>query len=350
MKLTGARAENYIKTPPADSVGVLFYGPDQGLCAERAQQTAGKLADNLDDPFSVTALSADDLSNDPARLADEMSAMSLLGDTRLIRVRLSHERPGAAVAKLIKSLDATPDRCAAKLIIEAGDLSPRSAVRKAFDAAKHFASIACYADTQATLATLVKSSLSDLGIRIERDALDAFVPLLEGNRQLARGEIEKMALYKGYGQEENALVTLQDIRTVAAGAGAAGLDDIVMAALSGRTAEADSAFRRAVEGKVSPPVVLIALQRQLTRLHQATSLMSVGQSSEEAMRSLRPPVFVMQKSAFSKQLRIWSTATLSRAIAQSLETEMAVKTAGSPMESLVSRLLLALAAYAQKRA
>ncbi len=349
MKLSGARAENYIKTPPPDSVGVLLYGPDQGLCSERASAIAKKLATDPNDPFAVTSLSADDLSNDPAKLADEMSALSLLGDTRLIRVRLSHERPGAMIAKTIKALDARPETCAAKLIIEAGDLSPRSAVRKCFDAAKNFSSIACYADTQATLANLVKSELSALGIKIDQAALDAFVPLLEGDRRLARGEIEKLALYKGYGQEENALVTAADIKAVAAGAGAAGLDDIVFDVLGGNPSAADAGYRRAMAGKITAHSVLAALQRHLVRLHQAASLMRTGNSIDDAMRSLRPPVFIMHKTAFAGQLRLWPEAAIARALTQALETEKLMKSTGSPAESLMGRLLLALSAYATKR-
>jgi DNA polymerase-3 subunit delta len=278
-----------------------------------------------------------------------MSALSLLGDARLIRVRLSHERPGAAIAKILKSLDARPDTCAARLIIEAGDMTPRSAVRKAFEAAKNFAAIPCYADTQASLATLVKNELSDIGIRIEGEAIDAFVPLLEGDRRLARGEIEKLALYKGYGKEEGAVVSVDDIKAIAAGAGSAGLDDIVLDALNGKPAAADSSFRRAMESKTTAPAVLFALQRHLTRLHQAACLMRVGQSADEAMGALRPPVFMMQKSDFSRQLRIWSLPALSRAISQSLEAEKQMKTAGSPAEALMGRLLIALSSYAAKR-
>ena len=219
MKLNGARADNYIKAPPPDALGLLLFGPDQGLCSERAGAIAKQFAVDPNDPFSVTALSADDLSNDPARLADEMSALSLLGDARLIRVRLSHERCGAAISKTIKALDARPETCAAKLIIEAGDLSPRSAVRKCFEGAKNFAAIACYADNLAALSSLVKSQLGELGISIQRDALDAFIPLLQGDRRLARGEIEKLALYKGYGKQEGAQVSLADIKAISAGAG-----------------------------------------------------------------------------------------------------------------------------------
>lgn len=349
MKLNGARAESYVKSPAKDSLGVLFYGPDQGLCSERAAHIAKQFITDPNDPFAVTVLSADDLAGDPARLADEMSALSLLGDTRLIRLRLSHERSGATIAKTIKALDAAPHTAAAKLIIEAGDLSPRSNVRKCFDAAIHFSSIACYADTQATLTSLVKSELKALNIGIAQDALDAFVPLLEGDRRLARGEIEKLALYKGYGQEEGARVELADIKILAAGAGSTGIDDIVFDALSGNPLKADDGFRRAMEGKLTPHSVLFALQRHLVRLHQAASLMNTGHSADEAMRALRPPVFMMRKSAFGSQLRIWPESALTRAIASGLEAEKQMKSTGSPAESLMGRLLLSLSSFAAKR-
>ncbi len=349
MKLSGTRAESYVKKPPTQELGVLFFGPDQGLCSERASSVASHWASDPNDPFAVTALSADDIANDPAKLSDEMSALSLLGDTRLIRLRLSHERNGAAIAKTIKAIDAAPHTSAAKLIIEAGDLSPRSAVRKCFEGAKHFTAIACYADTQASLASLVKSELEELGIKIERDALDALVPLLAGDRRMARSEIEKLALYKGYGAQEDAVLSLNDIKTLAAGAGASGLDDIVMGALSGNTLAADAAFNRAMAGKITPHSVLAALQRHLVRLHQATCLMNSGRSSEDAMRALRPPVFMMQKSAFAGQLRIWPETALSRAIASSLEVEKQMKSTGMPAQSLMGRLLLSLSAYAAKR-
>ncbi|MEE9272007.1 MAG: DNA polymerase III subunit delta [Robiginitomaculum sp.] len=349
MKLNGVRAETYLKAPPRNSIGALFYGPDSGLCAERAQLLAGQFSETPDDPFSVTVLSADDLAGDSARLMDEMSAMSLLGDSRLIRLRLSHERSGAMISKIITALDKRPDTCAAKLIVEAGDLSPRSAVRKVFEKAQNFAAIACYTDTQDSLARLVKTSLSELGIRIEKAALDAFVPSLEGDRRMARNEIEKLALYKGYGKEENQTVSLEDIKAIASGAGAGRLDDIIFDALSGKSLEADDGYHRALASKVSPPAILSALQRHLTRLHQAQSHRQGGKSVDEAMYALRPPVFVMRKMVFANHMRIWSLPTLSHAIAKSLETEKLIKTAASPAESLMGRLLLALSLYAAKR-
>lgn len=353
MKLAGARAHSWIKSPPTDCPGVLLFGSDAGLCAERAQQIAKKFSPNPGDPFSTTVLSADDLSGDPARLADEMVAQSLLGDVRLIRLRLSHERGAASIAKTIKALDARPDTCAAKLIIEAGAMTPRSAIRKAFEAAKHFAAIACYADSQADIANMVRTSLRDLNIGIETDALDALVPLLEGDRRMARSEIEKLALYKGYGEkdgaQENVKVSLADIKILIGGAGAAGLDDIVFDAMAGNVKTMDASLRRALAGKINPHSVLAALQRHIVRLHQASASIASGSSADEAMRGLRPPVFVMRKNAFGTALRIWPETALARAISQSLETEKNMKSTGAPVDALLGRLLIALSSYAAKR-
>ena len=116
-------------------------------------------------------------------------------------------------------------------------------------------------------------------------------PLLEGDRGLARGEIEKMMLYKGYGEEPGATVTVADIRAVAAGAQAASIDDIIYACLRGDGVEADAGFARAMQGKMSAVVILMSLQRHLVRLQQAASAVDGGQSTDNAMRGLRPPVF-----------------------------------------------------------
>ncbi len=363
MKLSGTGAKNWLSAPAekilsnnlSDTLflGVLFYGPDSGLVSERASMIIKKLSDNPDNPFAITSLDADDLIGDNARLADEMMAQSLLGDTRLIKLRLSHEKSGAMIGRIIKDLDARPEICAAKIIVEAGDLNPRSSVRKAFEGAKNFIAIACYEDSQRDIANMVRDILGGYGIRIENEALNILTPLLAGDRRLARSEIEKLALYKGSGKEADAtinkLVTVADIKAIISGAGADGIDDIVFATLLGQVNNMDEILRRALAGKTSPHAILAALSRQIVRLHQAKSQMTQGVSADEAMRALRPPVFIMRKNDFGQALRIWNTSALERAIAQSIETEKSMKSTGSASEALLGRLLLALAVYASKR-
>ena len=319
MKLTGARAESFLANPRTDIIGVLLFGPDRGLVKERSQNLIKKYCTNPDDAFAATILTADDLSSDPAKLSDEMSALSMFGDARLVRVRLDHERSAAAISKIIKSFDTDPQKAEAKLIIEAGDLTPRSAIRKTFESSGHFASIGCYRANTQDLANLVRTTLTDNTIDIDAEALALWVPLLEGDHALAKGEIEKMVLYKGFGSEPGARVTVEDIRVLAAGGQNTSINDIIMSAMDGRVNACDASYKRAVAGKINSAVVLMALQRHLVRLIEANGNITRGETAQGAIKSLRPPVFKMQERFFLTHLRIWPSRALKRALSQSLE-------------------------------
>ena len=348
MKLTGNRVNNFLSRPLDDVIGVLLFGPDGGLVRERAAILRDHYCDAPDDPFSTTVLTADDLSNDPAKLADELSALSFLGGRRLIRVRLDHERNAAALSKIIKSFDVNPKKAEARLIVEAGDLSTRSTMRKIFEAAKHFVSIGCYADSPKDVANVIRAALSEKGLSITPDALNFFVPLLIGNRGIARSEIEKLMLYKGEASTDNK-VTTADIEAIATDAQVSSLDNIISYFCLGQLNKADAAYQRALAGKIYPAVILRALQRHISRLLEAHSFMASGDNAEQAVKALRPPVFFAQQGAFRRQVSIWSPRALQSALTQSLETETQVKTAGAPADILVGRLLLALGQYANKR-
>ena len=246
MKITGARQTRFLGAPPPDIIGVLLFGPDRGRVKSRGAELAKILVPDVDPTFGAALITADDLTSDPAKLADEMSAMSLLGGGRLVRLRLDHERQAAAIAKLIKTFDTDPSRAEAKLIIEAGDMTPRSAIRKAVEAAKHFAAIGCYAANANDLRGQIKDGLSAHKITITPEALENWLPLIEGDHALAAGEIEKMALYKGYGKVDRAMVSLSDIQAVAAGGQSASIDTIVTEALSGQIDAMDASYQRAV--------------------------------------------------------------------------------------------------------
>lgn len=349
MKITGSRVSGFLNTPPSDLIGVLFFGPDRGLVKERAEALIKKFSSNPDDDFASAVLTADDLSSDPARLADEMAALSMFGDQRLVRLRLDHERSGAAISKIIKNLDTNPDMAAAKLVIEAGDMTPRSAVRKAFEAAGRFAAVGCYKDSAADLANMIRRTLTENAIDIDREALDMWVPLLSGDRIMARGEIEKMILYKGFGQTPGARITPEDIKALAAGAQAASIDDIIMSAMNGQASKCDDAFRRAIAGKVNIAVILLSLQRHIARLLQASAHMQAGERAESAMKSLRPPVFRMQERNFLNHLKIWPSRALNNALSETLKAEQQLKSAGAPGEAIVGRILLTLSGFAAKR-
>lgn len=138
MKLKPREIDAFIRTPDPAVQAILVFGPDQGLVQERCRQLAKTVLDDLTDPFRLTDISDADLRQDPARLADEAAAISMMGGRRVVRVR------GAAdgLSKTFKSFLENPAGDAL-IIVSAGELTPRSSLRKAFEDAKNGAAIAC---------------------------------------------------------------------------------------------------------------------------------------------------------------------------------------------------------------
>ena len=82
MKIEPRQVEAFLKKPDPRVRGVVVYGNDDGLIAERAVALAKTVCEDLKDPFRVVDISGDMLKGDPARLADEFGAMSMLGGRR----------------------------------------------------------------------------------------------------------------------------------------------------------------------------------------------------------------------------------------------------------------------------
>ena len=192
MKITGGRIDGFLKSPPKDTLGALFFGPDRGLVRERAQLLARHFVPEPDDAFAVTKLTTDDLSEDPSRLHDAMTALSLLGDASLVTLRLDHERGGKAIADLIRHFDTQPQLAASCLVIEGGEMKTSSAIRKAVEGAKHFAAIGCYPEGARDVGNLIKATLEENGLSIRPDALGLWLTRLDGDRALIRSEVEKI--------------------------------------------------------------------------------------------------------------------------------------------------------------
>ena len=82
MKIEPRQVEAFLKKPDPRIRGVVVYGNDEGLIAERAMTLAKTVCEDLKDPFRVVDIAGDVLKADPARLADEFGALSLMGGRR----------------------------------------------------------------------------------------------------------------------------------------------------------------------------------------------------------------------------------------------------------------------------
>jgi DNA polymerase III subunit delta len=338
VKLPAGRVEGFLRRPDPEIRAVLFYGPDTGLARERADNLARSICPDSRDPFRVAELAASTLVGDPARLADEAAQIGLMGGRRVVRVR----EAGDALAVLFARFLADPTGSDTLVIAEAGELSARSTLRRAFDDAPRAAAIGCYPDSARDLAQVIREAFAAHRIGASRDAMDFLVEHLGEDRLLTRAELEKLTLHAGDGGH----IELDDARKVIADSAALSLDDAIFAAAEGDAAALDRALARVLREGESPVTIIRALLRHLQRLHLLAARIAGGGSVEDAIRGARPPIFFKAQDSYRRQLARWSTTRLARALDRVAQAEFRMKLTGLPAETICREAMFALASEA----
>lgn len=346
MKIQPARAAQFLSAPPSGVRAVLFYGPDGGLVRERALALTALIAADPSDPFRVVEMTGRTLAEDGARLADEAAAISFTGGRRVVRLRDA----GDGVTRIFQTFlgdgpgDAMPGDTL--IVVESGDLPPRSSLRKLFEKSEQAAAIACYRDEGRDLEQVIRQSFSTAGLAVEPDALTYLITHLGGDRQLSRRELEKVILYKG---TQTSAVGLADVEACVGNSSALALDDVADAAALGDLRRLTTALARCLQEGASAVAVLRAVAVHFQRLHLVTSRVAAGERLDDALKRLKPPLFWKKKGAFTAQLRLWRLEDLGPALERLLAAERSAKTTGIPAEPLLGITLYRLALSPARR-
>lgn len=326
----------FIKRPDPKARAILVYGPDDGLMRERSAAIAKTIVPDLHDPFNVAVLSADSLAGDPARLADEAMAMSMMGGARLIRI----ENAGDKLTVLLKDYFSNPS-AENLVIVEAGELGPRSSLRLLFEKAPNAAAIPCYVEDERAVMSLIREILSGEGYSIQNDACDWLAQNISGDRRRARGEVEKLILYMG----DEKSIRLDDAMAACGEAGDQSLDDLLFSIGAGKTEPALRAYAKLLGEGVAMITILRTIQNHFRRLHFTKSMMQdedIG--ADEAIKKLQPPIFFKNVDPFKAQLRKMSEDRLLVILSRLSAVEAQTKQTGAPAETLGAQVILSLSA------
>lgn len=339
--------ERFLKDPPSDVRAALLYGRDRGGVRERADALAAKATERPDDPFDVAVLTDSDITSDGARLEAELSAQSMMGGRRLIRLRLSDDKAAAdrAAAEALKAhLDGAYNP-AAFFLIEAGALGRDSALRGAAEKAKSGAvAIPCYEDEAGDVARLAREALHKEGVSLTGEALELFASRLPAERGVARQEIERLILYLG--PNSGALATPADLEPFLGVEPEASLADAAQDAFGGRLKAAQAGLRRAAQEGESGPAAVRAMGYYLARMRRVLTQHADGKGLAEAAKSAG--VFWKNEREFLRQARAWRLEALDALNAEVLNADRACKQTGSPDELIAERLTLSIAGKARR--
>ncbi len=336
MKLTWKQIDPFLKKPDPKARVVLVYGPDNGLMRERAKVIGKHTVPDLNDPFNVITLDNIILSEDPARLSDEANAISMMGGDRLIRIENGSDK----ITTLLKDYLKNPSQ-ESLIVVEAGELSTRSSLRKLCESAKNAAALPCYVEDERGIANLIRQSLTEIGLRIDADAIHWLAGNIVGDRQRARNEIEKLITFMGNDKKD---VQLADVQASCGEAGAGSLDELIYAVAGAQPQKAMEAFQKLVTEGTPEIVILRTLQNHFKKIHYTNALMASGRPMDEALKSLQPPIFFKFESAFKAQLNKWTDKKLNLVMKRLSDLEAQSKKTGTPVQTLCAQAILAISA------
>ena len=335
MKLTWKQIDPFLKSPDPKARVVLIYGPDDGLMRERAKMVGKTIIEDLEDPFNVVSLTSEILAEDPARLSDEAGAMSMMGGARLIKITGGADKLTPLIKQYLE--DPSPENL---VIIEAGELGTRSSLRQACEKAKNAAALPCYVEDERGMSNLIRESVTNAGLRIDHDAMQYFSANIMGDRARARGEIDKLITYMN--DSENKTITLHDVQMSCGDTGTATLDELIYAVAGNNAKGAMAAYNRLIGEGVAEIVILRTLQNHFRRLHYTHALMGQGQSVDQAMKSLQPPIFFKFTAPFKGHVSKWRGKRLDMVMGKLADLEAQTKMTGAPVQTLCAQAILSL--------
>lgn len=338
--------DRFLKSPDPAVRAALFHGKDRSGVGERAVILSKTVTPDLNDPFNVTLLTDSDIDSDPARLEDALTAMSLMGGRRLVRVRLGEGKPGvdkALAAALTIHADGgfNPD---AMLVIEAGALGRESALRKAAEKAAGAVSIACYEDEVGDVSRMTREALAADKVGLTSDALEMFVARLPRERGLMRQEIERLVLFIGPGSGRS--IGPEELEQHLGVEPDASLSDAALQAFGARPGPAQAGLRRAFAEGESAVMAVRMTALHLGKLRRINILQQNGAGAKEAAKAAG--VFWKQEAEMLRQARGWRLEMLDEVQDSVNAADVASKTTGLPVQLIAERLLLEIAARGRR--
>ena len=341
MKLANRDAIRYFARPDPDKTGLLIYGGDAMRVALRRQEVISALVGpSGEEEMRLSRLATAALRKDPAVLQDAIKAQSFFPGPRVVFL----EEATDTVAKIVDAALHNWQPGDAQLIVTAGQLTARSALRKLFEGHRNAYAVGLYDDppSREEIETTIKgASLRDLGAAAMTD-LVALAQLLDPGD--FRQTVEKLALYM---LDQDRAATPDDIAVCAPSSTEASLDDILNIVAEAKPGEIGPVMTKLKAQGTQPVGLCIGATRHFKTLYSAASDPAGAASG---MGRVRPPVFGPRRDRMIRQAGTWGAPKLEVALTMLTDTDLQLRSAGqhAPAMELVERTLIRLAMLARR--
>lgn len=346
MKRQGRQAESFCNRPEPGVYAALIFGKPGAPIGEFAEQLAANWVRSAEPRLDLKRIPPEEAKAAPELIEEGLFSQSLFGGASLVQTNIARELDARPFLDVLNLLDRDGDPPAGRLLLVAGDLAPKSTIRKTFEGLKNATTLQMFERTDRDFEAWVRDQLGSAKVSCEPEAESLLVHTLLQDQSLARSEIEKLALYAdGLGRP----VSADDIRSLIVLEDQSSGFDLVDLALDGNQTSLSALLQEQLREASTAIPILIGLANQVKRLMRAHEISASGVHGMAIGQKLTPRIFDRQWPAFERRMAAWSPERLFALMGRIEEVDTACRRAGTPQEALVRRLLMDVAHVAAAR-
>ncbi len=312
---------------------ILLYGPNEGLIRENVIKISNSFKDNEDtDEISISGKNIDD---DPSFLDQEIRSFSMFSKRKIIHLEKVKDKH----LESIKNLEIEDENIL--IILKEDNLNKRSKIRSFFDNHSSYIAIACYEDDVRSTMNLITQFQSQNNLKFSDDIKNYLTQNLSHDRLVSTNELEKINLLLN--NQDNQLIKLKDVQEILNDGALNSLNQIVENVMYGKLNKTSKTLSKLFAEGIYSITIIRSLLNYLTRIHQTQiELKKIG-NIEDAIKSLRPPIFWKDKETFKSHCLKWPHSTILISISKLLEAEYECKIKSSLTNEICENYILSIA-------
>lgn len=343
MKWTTAQLQTALKKSAEDLPSlVLVYGEDSGMVRMYSRELCAKVSPDMDDPFLVTRVSIEELSQNPSILRDSAGTISFGSGQRLVRLEGVNSDVNVQTMAHVKTaieIALADPQSGSVIVVGAAGIPATHALVRLVEKSADAAGVRCYHDNARGVEALIQSELAKFGLKVKSDALAFLKDNLGNDREISLRELEKLAIYavgEGY-------VTLDHCLDCISSAPSINIFKLCDMVGMGQSAQVDRLLGLLTEEGADAHMIFAVVLRHLRRLLQAKEYVETGEAPVAAMKRLSPPVAPFAQREFEAQMRAQSTPRLRRVLERFNELQKQSRQTGYPSDLILLRGVLSQA-------
>jgi len=312
MIIKDYQLDHYIKSDNSEFIAFLVYGPNEGLI--RNNITNIKKLFSQEKKCDEILINCKDLDKDKQLMADKLSSISMFNEKRFILTENIREKD---FKYLKEAIFIKPDNTL--LIVKTDNLSKSSKIRKLFEMEKFLLALACYEDDVKSIIRTIDNFAKVNSIALDRDIKSYLMQTLSTDRIISQNELEKIKLFYFNSNEK---IDLNTIKTLLNDEGSKIIQKMNENILSGKTDRSINIIKKLLMEGARPITLIRSLVNYLKRLKITKIQIKKGVTFDEAIKSLKPPVFWKDKDSFKFICNNWPLPEIEKCISLLLAAEI----------------------------